>query len=133
MGRRRGRALALGLAALGAGALAPLSPQTPTPPRGGGFVITPRVVTLAPGEDTGWHHHPGPLIALVASGTLTRTLDDCSVEVSTRGDTVVEPPGAAHVHIGRNLGTEPVVLYATYLTQEGSPLAVPADDPGCGS
>ncbi|MDT0343755.1 cupin domain-containing protein [Streptomyces litchfieldiae] len=95
--------------------------------------VTVRVITIAPGGSTGLHHHPGPLIAVVESGTLTRTLDDCSVEVSTLGDTVLEPAGRRHVHLGRNLGTEPVVLYATYFVPEGSPLSVDAADPGCGT
>nr|WP_243744841.1 cupin domain-containing protein [Streptomyces hainanensis] len=93
--------------------------------------VTMRVITVEPGGSTGWHYHPGRLLAIVASGTLTRTLDDCTVEVSSAGETVLEPAGARHVHIGRNLGTEPVVLYATYFVPEGSPLAVDAEDPGC--
>jgi hypothetical protein len=67
----------------------------------------------------------------VQSGTLTRTMADCSVEVATAGQSFVEPDGANHVHIGRNLGTEPVVLYVTYLLPEGAPLSVDAPDPGC--
>ncbi|MFD5320899.1 cupin domain-containing protein [Streptomyces sp. NPDC127098] len=93
--------------------------------------VTMRVITIEPGGSTGWHYHPGGLLAVVASGTLTRVVDGCAVEVSTAGDAVLEPAGADHVHIGRNLGSEPVVLYATYLVPEGSPLAVDAEDPGC--
>ncbi|TDC23768.1 cupin domain-containing protein [Streptomyces sp. 8K308] len=95
--------------------------------------VTMRVITIKPGGSTGWHYHPGRLLAVVASGTLTRTVDDCAVEVATAGDTVLEPAGSHHVHIGRNLGTEPVVLYATYFVPEGSPLAIDAEDPGCGA
>lgn len=91
-----------------------------------------RKLTIEPGGSTGWHHHPGRLLAVVKSGTLTRTLEDCSVEVSGPGDTVLEPVGAEHPHIGRNLGTEPVVLYATYVKPAGSPDSVDAADPGCG-
>ncbi|WP_129838291.1 cupin domain-containing protein [Streptomyces sp. RFCAC02] len=95
--------------------------------------VTVRVITIEPGGTTGWHYHEGPLLAVVVSGTLTRVLEDCSVEVSTAGDTVVETPGAGHVHTGRNLGTEPVVLHATYVVPEGSPLATDADPPACAS
>lgn len=93
--------------------------------------VTYRRITIEPGASTGWHYHPGRLLAVVEAGTLTRTLTDCSVEVSTAGDTVVEPVGADHAHIGRNLGTEPVVLYTTYFTPAGSPDTVDAEDPGC--
>jgi hypothetical protein len=36
------------------------------------------------------------------------------------------------VHIGRNLGTKPAVLYLTYVDPVGSALSVASDDPGCG-
>src|SRR5688572_18595975 len=39
-------------------------------------------ITIAPGGSTGWHYHNGELIAVVKSGTLTRTLHDCSIEVT---------------------------------------------------
>ncbi|WP_326600163.1 cupin domain-containing protein [Streptomyces sp. NBC_01803] len=71
--------------------------------------VTTRVVTIAPGGSTGRPCHPGQVLAVVASGTLTRTLDDCSLEVSVPGATLLEPAGPRPVHIGRNLGTEPVV------------------------
>jgi quercetin dioxygenase-like cupin family protein len=90
-----------------------------------------RSITIAPGGTTGWHYHPGQLIAVVKSGTLTRTLQDCSVEVSPTGTSFVEPAGSRRVHVGRNLGTEPVELYVTYLVPEGSPLSVDADAPTC--
>lgn len=95
--------------------------------------VTVRVITIQPGGETGWHHHDGPLIAVVKSGTLTRTLSDCSVEISRTGDSFVEPDGHHAVHIGRNLGTEPVVLYVTYVLPAGAPFSVDAPDPGCDS
>ncbi|WP_328767832.1 cupin domain-containing protein [Streptomyces sp. NBC_00286] len=94
--------------------------------------VVVRTITVAPGGSTGWHYHQGELIAVVQSGTLTRTMHDCTVETTTAGKSFVEPAGPHHVHIGRNLGTEPVVLYVTYLLPEGAPLSVDAPDPGCG-
>lgn len=93
--------------------------------------VVVRTITVAPGGSTGWHHHKGQLIAVVQSGTLTRTLDDCSVEVTPAGKSFIEPSGARHVHIGRNLGTEPVVLYVTYLLPEGSALSEDSEPPRC--
>ncbi len=40
-------------------------------------------ITIAPGGSTGWHYHDGQVIAVVKSGTLTRTLHDCSTEVTS--------------------------------------------------
>ncbi|WP_432753485.1 cupin domain-containing protein [Streptomyces sp. JL2001] len=93
--------------------------------------VTVRTITVAPGGSTGWHHHPGQLVAVVQSGTLTRTLDDCSVEETFPGQAFIEPAGRRHVHIGRNLGTEPVVLYVTYLLPKGAPLSVDEPAPAC--
>ncbi|MFI1399804.1 cupin domain-containing protein [Streptomyces sp. NPDC020681] len=93
--------------------------------------VTFREITIAPGGYTGWHYHPGQLLAVVKSGTLTRTLQDCSVEVTPAGTAFIEPSGARHRHIGRNLGSVPVVLYVTYLLPKGSPLSVDADAPPC--
>jgi quercetin dioxygenase-like cupin family protein len=97
----------------------------------GGTEVTMREITIAPGGSTGWHYHAGELLAVVEAGTLTRELDDCSVVTSSAGQTFIEPAGEQHVHIGRNLGTEPVVLYVAYVLPTGSPLALDADDPGC--
>jgi quercetin dioxygenase-like cupin family protein len=95
--------------------------------------VVVRTITIQPGGTTGWHYHLGKLIAVVQSGTLTRAMADCSVETSTAGQSFVEPDGARHVHVGRNLGTMPVVLYVTYILPEGAPLSVDAPDPGCGT
>ncbi|MCM2390831.1 cupin domain-containing protein [Streptomyces albipurpureus] len=90
-----------------------------------------RTITIAPGDSTGWHYHHGQLLAVVKSGTLTRTLQDCSVEVAPAGSAFIEPSGAEHRHIARNAGSEPVVLYVTYLLPQGSPLSVDAEPPTC--
>ncbi|MFE9727208.1 cupin domain-containing protein [Streptomyces sp. NPDC005794] len=93
--------------------------------------VTFREITVQPGGSTGWHTHKGQLIAVVKSGTLTRTLHDCSVEVTPAGTSFIEPSGAGHRHIGRNLGTQPVVLWVTYLLPEGSELSDDADAVDC--
>jgi quercetin dioxygenase-like cupin family protein len=89
-------------------------------------------ITIAPGGSTGWHTHQGEIYGIVKAGTLTRNLADCSLEgVSNPGDPVTDPTGADHVHIGRNLGTTPVVLEVTYVDPAGAPTADSAPDPGC--
>ena len=93
--------------------------------------VVVREITISPGGSTGWHYHEGTLLAVVQSGTLTRQLGDCSEETTPAGQTFVEPSGDDHVHIGRNLGTEPIVLYVTYILPANAPLSVDADDPGC--
>jgi quercetin dioxygenase-like cupin family protein len=86
-------------------------------------------ITIQPGGSTGWHYHDGQLIAVVKQGTLTRTMDDCSTEVTPAGESFVEPRGKNHVHLGRNLGTEPVILLVTYVLPDGKPLSQDAPAP----
>ncbi|AYV27196.1 Cupin domain protein [Streptomyces sp. ADI95-16] len=89
-----------------------------------------REIVIAPGGCTGWHYHRVQLIAVVRSGTLTRILYDDSVEVHRAGTSFIEPPGARHVHLGRNLGSEPVVLYVTCeALPEGAAFSIPAQGP----
>ncbi|NXY93183.1 cupin domain-containing protein [Streptomyces sp. BR123] len=88
-----------------------------------------REVVIAPGACTGWHFHRVPLIALVKSGTLTRILHDNTTVVHPVGTSFIEPAGPEHLHLGRNLGTEPVVLYVTSTLAEGEPFSIPADAP----
>ena len=91
-----------------------------------------REITLAPGGTTGWHWHDGTLYALVKSGTLTHTMADCTTtEVYSTGATFIEESGSDHVHIGRNLGSAPLVLDVLYVDPAGSPLSEDAPNPGC--
>jgi quercetin dioxygenase-like cupin family protein len=92
-----------------------------------------RRVTIEPGGSTGWHYHDGTLYVLVQNGTLTRTRSDCTTETARAGTVVIEPSGRAHVHIGRNLGSTPVVLLVLYINPADSPLAEDAANPGCDS
>jgi quercetin dioxygenase-like cupin family protein len=92
-----------------------------------------REVVVQPGGSTGWHFHDGTLYAYVKGGTLSHADADCvTSDVYPTGSTFVEPSGAANVHIGRNLGTTPVILEVLYTLPTGSPLSEDAPDPGCG-
>jgi quercetin dioxygenase-like cupin family protein len=92
------------------------------------FVV--REITIAPGGSTGWHNHDGTLYALVKQGVLTRTMSDCTTNfVHHQGEVLTEEPN--HVHIGRNLGTEPMVLNVLYVNPAGAPLSRDEPNPGC--
>ncbi|XVQ15796.1 cupin domain-containing protein [Spirillospora sp. CA-255316] len=98
----------------------------------GGTDYVLREVVIAPGGTTGWHFHDGPLRGAVKQGTLTHNAADCSVDgIYRQGDAIEEPAGADHVHVGRNLGSTPVVLTVLYTLPHGSPLAQDAPNPGC--
>ncbi|NUR59002.1 MAG: cupin domain-containing protein [Catenulispora sp.] len=92
-----------------------------------------RQITIQPGGSTGWHWHDGTLYAYVERGTLTHTDADCTTtDVYNGGAVFTEPSGAGNVHIGRNLGTTPLILDVLYVDPAGSPLSEDAPNPGCG-
>jgi quercetin dioxygenase-like cupin family protein len=91
-----------------------------------------RQITIEPGGSTGWHYHDGTLYAVVERGTLTHTESDCKTTATYgEGAVFVEDSGAGNVHIGRNLGSTPVVLDVLYVDPAGSPLAESVPNPGC--
>lgn len=97
-----------------------------------GTMYTLKEITIQPGGSTGWHYHSGPVYGVVLKGTLTHSDSHCTTDgVYAPGDTIVEMSGADHVHIGRNLGSTPVVLDALYVDPAGSALTVDAPNPGC--
>ena len=91
-----------------------------------------RQITIEPGGSTGWHWHDGTLYVYVEKGTLTHNDADCTTtDVYSDNTSFAEPSGADTVHIGRNLGTTPVVLDVLYVDPAGSPLSEDAPNPGC--
>jgi quercetin dioxygenase-like cupin family protein len=91
-----------------------------------------REITIPAGQSTGWHYHDGTLYGFVKQGTLSHFDATCKSDgVYAQGSAIVEQPGSDHVHIGRNLGTAPVVLDVLYVLPHGSPLSEDAPNPGC--
>ncbi|MDX6328815.1 MAG: hypothetical protein QOI83_1198 [Streptomycetaceae bacterium] len=89
-------------------------------------------ITIEPGGATGWHYHPGPVLAWVKQGVLTHDKSDCTLDgVYRPGQFIQERPGSGYVHIGRNLGSTPVVLEVLYEAPVGQPVAIDAPNPGC--
>jgi quercetin dioxygenase-like cupin family protein len=91
-----------------------------------------REITIQPGGSTGWHYHDGTLYAFLKKGVLTHADADCATTQTYRPhDVFVEPHGITNVHLGRNLGTTPVILDVLYVDPAGSPLSEDAPNPGC--
>jgi hypothetical protein len=90
-------------------------------------------IDIAPGGYSGWHHHPGIVIATVASGQVTFTQSDCSS--TTYGPGL--PAGAVFVEGGDDPGQASsaggATLYATFVAPHVNPPAGPVfrieDDP----
>jgi quercetin dioxygenase-like cupin family protein len=100
---------------------------------GGPATVTVRTLTIAPGETLAWHHHPGYAFNVVKSGVLT-------VEEGCGGPEETLNPGQGfeelqgHVHRAKNLGTEPTVVYNTFVMPQGQPTTIntPNNERLCG-
>jgi hypothetical protein len=69
-----------------------------------GLEIAVRRFTYAPGSNTGWHKHPGPVFIQVVSGTVTfYEAPNCTPITVTAGQGYLDL--GEHAHIGRNEGT----------------------------
>ncbi|WP_025358922.1 cupin domain-containing protein [Kutzneria albida] len=98
----------------------------------GGTDYVLKEITLAPGGSTGWHYHPGQVTGYVKQGVLSHNDASCDSDgVYHAGQVISEESGPGYVHIGRNLGTTPVVLVVLYQSPVGQPLAVDRPNPGC--
>jgi quercetin dioxygenase-like cupin family protein len=75
-------------------------------------------LTYTPGSSSGWHRHPGIVVAVVESGTVTRQLeDDCAVKTFAKGDVFTEVVG----HLVANpSATEDAVLRITQFVPAGA-------------
>ena len=87
---------------------------------GGPATVTFRTIALAPGEVSGWHYHPGPVINVVSRGTVTIE-DGCGgEEVFTIGQAFENIAG--RIHRAKNLGTEESFEYNTFIVPREAPL-----------
>jgi quercetin dioxygenase-like cupin family protein len=97
--------------------------------KGRSNVVTVRI-DFKPGDNTGWHSHPGPVLVQVVSGAVTlrhAAHGRCLSEVVRAGHGFFETSGA--VHNAANQQLHPAVLYATFVLPPGAPPEVSAPIP----
>jgi hypothetical protein len=92
-------------------------------------------LTLAPGQSTLWHTHPGPNLVLVVGGSLTLTDQHCNVTTYTDGQGFATGL-KTHVAVAGPTGVDVYTLYflpadATDLREP--PAGVNGDVPRCAS
>jgi len=95
-------------------------------------------LTLEPGTTIAQHHHPGSVIISVASGQFTTSFVESSAMLTRAGATEAEAVDAGEEyvmnpgdtvaydasttgHVMKNSGTEPLVLIASVLFEDGQP------------
>jgi quercetin dioxygenase-like cupin family protein len=85
--------------------------------------ITVTVVSYAPGEKSGRHHHPGSVVAYVLSGAI-RSENSATgpVKVYKAGESFFEPPGSHHLVSENASEREPARLLAVHVADDGAHL-----------
>jgi quercetin dioxygenase-like cupin family protein len=126
-----------GLLALSAGATTPVGPPAPSPApppenilagplraRADGIslrvtddaVVRDFTLTYRPGDDSGWHQHPGIVLATVQAGTVLRTLPCRRPQAFTVGQAFTE----VGPHFVENRGSTDAVLSITQIAPAGT-------------
>ncbi len=88
-------------------------------------------IVIAPGGNTGWHSHPGPVVVLIKSGQMSFYEEDCTLRTYSAGQSFIDK-GQGHVHIARNESqSENLELWATYFdVPPGGAFRIDAPNPG---
>lgn len=74
--------------------------------------ITSAIVTMQPGQSTGWHEHEVPLFAYILEGEITVDYGPEGTRRYRAGDSVIEAFGSRHN--GTNTGTGIMRLLAVF-------------------
>ena len=87
--------------------------------------ITAVVLTLQPGEETGWHTHGVPVFGHMLEGELTVAYAGMQDRMYRAGDSLLE--AMAVPHNGRNTGKGPMRILAVFMGTEGAPNSTPSE------
>ncbi len=79
--------------------------------------VTAAIVTMQPGEATGWHRHDAPLFAYMLSGELTVDYGADGKRVYHAGDAFLE--AFKTEHNGTNTGADTAQVLAVFMGAEG--------------
>src|SRR5204863_1095812 len=82
------------------------------------------VAEFAPGASAGKHTHPGEELGYILEGTLQLQVTGEPPRTLKAGEAFFIPAGVAHD--GKNIGSGPAKVLATYVVEKGKPVATPA-------
>ncbi len=88
--------------------------------------ITSVIVTMVPGQSTGWHLHEVPLFAYILNGEITVDYGSDGSKLYRRGDSFIEAFGT--LHNGINTGNVPVRILAVFAGANGVKNTVSKND-----
>lgn len=94
-------------------------------PREGTPEVTALLIEMAPGEKTGWHQHPVPLLGYILSGELTVYQASGEKRVVRAGGVSLESVDV--IHNGVNEGSEPVKMIVFVTGIKDVPFTIVAD------
>ena len=83
------------------------------------------VAEFIPGGAAGKHTHPGEELGYVLEGTLQLEVAGQPPRTLNAGEVFFVPAGV--VHDGKNIGSGPAKVLATYVVEKGKPVASPAN------
>lgn len=79
--------------------------------------VTAAIVTMQPGDSTGWHHHDAPLLAWVLDGSLTVDYGADGTKTYNKGDAFLE--AFRSEHNGTNTSNEETRILAVFAGADG--------------
>ena len=91
-------------------------------PREGTPELTALLVEMAPGEETGWHQHPVPLLGYLLAGELTVYQISGEKRVVRVGEVSLESVGV--IHNGVNEGAVPLKMIVFVVGLKDVPFTV---------
>jgi quercetin dioxygenase-like cupin family protein len=93
-------------------------------PEGSPAKVTSVLITMGPGEKTGWHTHGVPVFGYILEGELTVDYGDKGTHVYRSGDALLEAINVRHN--GQNTGSDPLRLLVVFMGADGVPMTVPS-------
>jgi quercetin dioxygenase-like cupin family protein len=81
--------------------------------------IVASIVTMLPGEETGWHQHDVPMFGYMLEGEITVDYGAKGTRIYRQGDALMEAVDMPHN--GRNTGKIPARVLAVFMGADGVP------------
>ncbi len=89
--------------------------------------VTSAIITMQPGEETGWHQHDVPMFCYILEGEVTVDYGAKGTRVYRQGEAIMEAIDVAHD--GRNNGAGPARILAVFMGADGVPNTVMLPQP----